>query len=113
MQFLKTLFWVVVAVVAALFAYHNWAPVSLSLWAGLIVEVKLPALLGLAFLAGFLPMYLVHRGRVWSLRRRIGQPGRVNVGNQPLAVAAPAHAAPATPAPAVAAERTAEEGVVT
>jgi uncharacterized integral membrane protein len=103
MQFLKTLFWVVVAVVAALFAYHNWAPVSLSLWAGLIVEVKLPALLLFAFLLGLVPMYLVHRGRVWGLRRRLGQPGRVTVANQPLA---------AVPAPAQPAERVAEEGYV-
>ena len=89
MQFLKTLFWVVVAVVAALFAYHNWAPVSLALWAGLIVEVKLPALLFAAFLLGFLPMYLVYRGRLWTLRRRLAQPERVVVANQPAAAPSP------------------------
>ncbi len=107
MQFLKTLFWVVVAVAAALFAYHNWAPVSLSLWAGLIVEVKLPALLFFAFLLGFLPMYLVYRGRIWSLRRRLGQPSRVTVANQPVAaIQAP------PPAAAPPAERVAEDTFV-
>lgn len=107
MQFLKTLFWMVIAVATSLFAYHNWAPVSLSLWAGLIVEVKLPALLFLAFLLGFLPMYLLYRGRVWSLRRRLGQPERVVVANQPVAARAdPPPAAAQPPVPA------AEEGFV-
>lgn len=90
MQFLKTLFWVVLAVVVVLFARENWNAVSLSLWAGLIVEVKLPALLGAAFLLGFLPMYLVYRGRLWTLRRRLQQPERLTVANQPAPAPAPA-----------------------
>ena len=71
MQFLKTLFWVIVAVVAVLFASTNWQPVTLKLWGGLVADVKLPVLVIVAFLLGFLPTLIVYRARLWSLRRRL------------------------------------------
>ena len=70
MQFLKTLFWVVLAVAMVVFANANWNNVTLELWGGLEADVKLPVLLLLVFLVGFLPMLIVHRARVWSLKRR-------------------------------------------
>jgi uncharacterized integral membrane protein len=70
MQFLKTLFWVALAVILVLFASVNWNPVTLHLWGGLEADVKLPVLLLVAFLAGLLPMLIVHRARLWSVRRR-------------------------------------------
>jgi lipopolysaccharide assembly protein A len=93
MQFLKTLFWVALAVAVVLFARENWVPVTLNLWAGLQADVKLPVLVGAAFLLGFLPTYLFYRGRMWTIRRRYNQPERVAVGNTPSAV-------PPAPAPA-------------
>ena len=71
MQFLKTLFWVVLAVIMVLFAKANWTAVTLRLWGGLEADVKLPMLILAAFLAGFLPTLLVHRARIWSLKRRL------------------------------------------
>jgi putative membrane protein len=71
MQFLKTLFWVLVAVVAVLFASWNWHPVTVNLWANLQADIKLPVLLLLAFLLGWLPTWLIHRARMWNARRRI------------------------------------------
>src|SRR4029453_16773516 len=71
MQFLKTLFWVLVAVVAVLFASWNWHPVTVNLWANLQADIKLPVLLLVAFLLGWLPTWLIHRARVWNARRRI------------------------------------------
>jgi uncharacterized integral membrane protein len=71
MQFLKTLFWVLVAVLAALFAKANWTPVTLKLWNDIEADVKLPILLLIAFLIGFLPTWLILRARIWSHRRRI------------------------------------------
>ncbi|WP_294122830.1 hypothetical protein [Sphingomonas sp.] len=71
MRFLKTLFWVVVAVSMAIFATANWNDVSIRLWSNLEAEVKLPVLLLLTFLVGFLPTYLILRGRNWSLRRKL------------------------------------------
>lgn len=71
MQFLKTLFWVVLAVVAMIFAMRNWTPVTISLWGGLLVDAKLPVLVFGAFAAGFLPMFAYHRAAHWRLRRRL------------------------------------------
>lgn len=71
MQFLKTLFWVLIAVVVALFASRNWSDVTLNLWNDIQADIKLPALLLLVFLIGFLPTWLVLRARIWSLKRRI------------------------------------------
>ena len=71
MQFLKTLLWVLLAVVVALFASRNWAPVTLSLWGDIQADVKLPALLLLVFLAGFLPTWLTMRAKMWALTRRL------------------------------------------
>jgi uncharacterized integral membrane protein len=71
MQFLKTLFWVLIAVFAVLFGTHNWTPVTVNLWAGLVWDTKLPFLHAIAFLIGFLPTWAVQRARIWSLRRRL------------------------------------------
>ena len=71
MNFLRTLFWVVIAVSLAIFANRNWNDVTLNLWGNIQADVKLPFLLLLTFLVGFLPPYLILRGRIWSLRRRL------------------------------------------
>jgi uncharacterized integral membrane protein len=71
MYFLKTLFWVILAVVAVIFSLRNWAPVPINLWAGLIAEVKLPVLVVASILIGFVPTYTVHRAKLWRLKRRI------------------------------------------
>jgi len=55
MQFLKTLFWVLIAVVAVLFASWNWHPVAVNLWANLQADIKLPLLLLIAFVIGCRP----------------------------------------------------------
>jgi uncharacterized integral membrane protein len=77
MQFLKTLFWVVLAIVAAVFAMNNWTSATVNLWGGLIVEIKLPILILGAFAAGFLPTFLLHRATRWRLRRRLDSHERV------------------------------------
>ncbi len=71
MQFLKTLFWVLVAVVLVLFASRNWFDVTINLWGDIQLDIKLPLLIALAFLIGFLPLFLVQRGRIWALKRRL------------------------------------------
>ena len=71
MQFLKTLFWVVLAVAAVIFAMRNWTPVTVNLWAGLLIDAKLPVLIFGAFALGFLPTFLLHRATRWRLRRRL------------------------------------------
>ncbi|MFL6753716.1 MAG: lipopolysaccharide assembly protein LapA domain-containing protein [Sphingomicrobium sp.] len=71
MQFLKTLFWVLIAVIVALFASRNWSDVTLNLWSDIQADIKLPVLLLVVFLIGFLPTWLTMRARIWSHRRRI------------------------------------------
>lgn len=71
MQFLKTLFWVALAVVLVLFAHSNWHPVTLELWGGLEADVKLPVLVFGVFLLGFVPTMIFYRAQLWSLRRRL------------------------------------------
>lgn len=93
MQFLRTLFWVVVAVVAVAFSYNNWKTVQLSLWGGLVADVNLPLLIFGAFLLGLLPPYILHRATRWSLRRRIEMTERA------LAEARAAEEAATTPPP--------------
>jgi uncharacterized integral membrane protein len=86
MQFLKILFWIVLTVLVVLFADANWRSVEVKLWGGLIADAKLPVLLMLVFLLGFLPTLAVYRAKMWSLRRRL------EVGER--------NAMPATPVPA-------------
>lgn len=71
MQFLKTLFWVMIAVIAVIFSYRNWLPVTVHLWGGLEADIKLPILMLIAFLVGFLPWYILHKTTRWQLRRRL------------------------------------------
>ena len=71
MQFLKTLFWVLIAVIVVLFASRNWSDVTLSLWGDIQADIKLPVLLLIVFMLGFLPTWLIMRARIWSLRRRL------------------------------------------
>jgi putative membrane protein len=72
MQFLKTLFWVVVAVFLAILASRNWHDVTLNLWGDIQVDIKAPVLIGAMFLLGWLPTYLIYRARLWRQRQRLG-----------------------------------------
>ena len=70
MQFLKILLWVVVAVMLTVLASRNWHDVTINLSGDIQVDIKLPVLLAIFFLAGFLPPYLLIRARRWQQRRR-------------------------------------------
>ena len=70
MQFLKTLAWVLVAVLVAIVASHNWRDVTIDLWSNLQADIKIPVLLLAMFLLGFLPTWMVMRGRIWRIERR-------------------------------------------
>lgn len=71
MQFLKTLFWVVLTIILVLFAKANWAVVPVKLWGGLIADVRLPLLVVFGFLLGFVPTLIIYRAKIWTLRRRL------------------------------------------
>jgi uncharacterized integral membrane protein len=86
MQFLKTLFWVLIAVVVVLFASHNWFDVTVNLWGDIQADIKLPVLLLVVFLIGFLPTWALMRTRLWSHRRRIEAMERTRVASLPTEV---------------------------
>lgn len=71
MQFLRTTLWVAIAVIVAIVASNNWRDVTLDLWGNIQVDIKIPVLLILVFLLGFLPPFLVLRARLWQVRRRL------------------------------------------
>ena len=76
MRFLKTLFWIVIAVLVTLFAAQNWRDVTIDLWGNLQADVKIPVLLLIVFLIGFLPTLLIYRARLWRLENRLAVPQR-------------------------------------
>jgi len=71
MYFLRTLFWVVVAVFLAIMARNNWSDVTLNLWGSLQLDIKIPLLISIAFLLGLVPTLVILRGRIWTLKRRL------------------------------------------
>jgi putative membrane protein len=71
MQFLKTLFWVLLAVLVVLFASRNWFDVTLDLWGDIQADVKIPILMLIAFVIGWLPTWLIMRAKIWGHRRKI------------------------------------------
>jgi len=101
MQFLKILFWCLLAFIAAVATIGNWTTVPINLWGGLIADVNLPLLLLVTFLLGFVPTMLYNHAIRWRLRQRLAtcerqlaelrtpKPEPVYVP-QPVAVAEPA-----------------------
>ena len=83
MQFLKALFWVLIAVLLALFSFRNWFDVTVNLWADIQADIKLPILLLIVFLLGFAPTWSLMRTRIWSHRRRIDAIERNRVSSLP------------------------------
>ena len=105
MQFLKILFWCLLAFIAAVFTIANWATVPIRLWGGLIADVNLPMLLLVTFLIGFVPTALYNLALRWRLRQRLATAERtildLRTAQTPPAGAYPATATPVRTPPAV------------
>lgn len=71
MQFLRTIFWVILAVAAAVFSFGNWTSVTINLWGDVQVDTKLPVLVLGAFLLGLVPPFILYRATRWRLRKRL------------------------------------------
>ncbi|WP_150291862.1 LapA family protein [Sphingobium estronivorans] len=99
MQFLRTAFWVVIAVALAFFCMANYVPVTVRLWGDLVMETKLPVLLVGAFLLGALPFWIMARATRWRMKRRLENAERAlaAVTATPLPVPAADSPAAATP----------------
>lgn len=111
MQFLRTAFWVVLVIIIMIFTVTNWTPVSINLWSGKQLVTKLPVLVIVAFLAGSLPFWALHKATRWRLRRKLDNAERALAAAVPaaypasepsalaLSPAPPATEPPARPAP--------------
>lgn len=101
MQFLKTAFWVVIAVAIALFCKANWASVPVKLWGDLVADIKLPILMIFAFLLGALPLWIALRATRWRLRKRLDAAEKalaaVTAAPAPAAVMPPPEELPVVP----------------
>jgi uncharacterized integral membrane protein len=96
MQAVRTLIWVIVAVVITVFAVANAQPVTVAVWPGSVAELPLSILIILVFLLGFLPPFLLNLGNRWRLSRKISQQEQVIAQLRPTTVVA----APVAPVPA-------------
>ncbi|OHC95687.1 MAG: hypothetical protein A3H25_15935 [Sphingomonadales bacterium RIFCSPLOWO2_12_FULL_63_15] len=101
MQFLRTAFWVVIAVALAFFCMANYVPVTVRLWGDLVMETKLPVLLIGAFLLGALPFWIMARATRWRLKRRLDSTERAlaAVTTPPAPPAAPVASTPPAHSP--------------
>ena len=71
MQIVRTIVWVVILAALLIFTAFNWNSVEVQIWTNMVLETKIPALVIVAFLLGLVPMWLIHRGTKWRLKRRI------------------------------------------
>ena len=70
MKFLKTLLWVVIVALGVGLAARNWRDVTITLWGDLQADIKIPVLLVIMFLLGFIPAWLTQRVRYSRLARQ-------------------------------------------
>ena len=70
MTFLKTLLWVIILALAIGIAVRNWRDVTITLWGNLQADIKIPVLLLIMLLLGFIPAWLAYRARYWRVMRR-------------------------------------------
>jgi hypothetical protein len=71
MHIVRTVIWVVLLAALLLFSIANWGPVvTVRIWEGLVVDTKIPAIVLVSFLIGFVPMWLYHRADRWRMQRR-------------------------------------------
>lgn len=89
MQFLRTVFWVVIAVLAVIFGFNNWIDVNVHLWGDIGTIWKLPILLLAVFLLGLVPPWILHRVTRWSMRRKLDTANRSLVETRAIQETAP------------------------
>ncbi len=71
MAMIRTILWVLLLLMLAVFMTANWVPVTVTVWPGQVMDTKLPLLLLISFLIGLLPVWIAYRTTKWSLRRRL------------------------------------------
>ncbi len=73
MTILRWILLTALAVAFLLLAVANWTPVPFRLPDGAIISVQLPVLLAIAFIAGWLPMWLILVGARANWKRKLAR----------------------------------------
>jgi putative membrane protein len=96
MKLLRTIAWLLLLAMLLVFTVANWGqpPVTVRIWENLVVETKMPAIVVISLLIGFVPMWLYHRASRWRMQRRMQ-----SLEASARASAMPPPAEPAPPAP--------------
>ncbi|PZN94620.1 MAG: hypothetical protein DCF31_08940 [Alphaproteobacteria bacterium] len=79
--------WVLLTALAVAFlllAVANWTPVPFRLPDGTMIFIRLPLLLAIAFVAGWLPTWLWHLGSKATLTRKLAKTGNGEVRTSSL-----------------------------
>ncbi|MDE1468382.1 LapA family protein [Aurantiacibacter sp. D1-12] len=64
--------WVLLLVGLLLFSIANWDPtVTVRIWDDIVVDTKIPAIVIVSFMIGFVPMWLYHRASKWAMQRKV------------------------------------------
>jgi putative membrane protein len=71
MQFLRTAFWVILAVAIALFCKANNRPMEIKIWGDIVWDTRIWFPMLIAFLLGAIPFWIVARATRWRLQRRL------------------------------------------
>ena len=73
MSIIRWILLTALAVAFLLLAVANWTPVPFRLPDGTMVNIRLPLLLAIAFIAGWLPTWLLHLGTKATLKRKLAK----------------------------------------
>lgn len=94
MQLIRTILLVLIAIALTAFVAINWDVVPVRFWPSgdgyLAFQWPVGFVALFFFLMGMLPMWLLHKGAAWRLKRRIGNLEntlKANVGETPSAIA--------------------------
>lgn len=71
MQFLRTIFWVALAVIFVIFAVYNGQRTEVRAWDAFVIEAPLWLIVLASFLIGLLPILVLHRATSWNLKRKL------------------------------------------
>jgi uncharacterized integral membrane protein len=100
MQFLRTAFWVILAVAIALFCKANNRPLEVKIWGDIVWETRIWFPILLAFLLGALPLWLVGRATKWRLKRKLDSTEKALATATTISVAPASSALPSVVPPA-------------
>lgn len=82
MKFIKILLWVALIIFLIIFSVNSWEPATVSIGLGSVLITKLPVLVIISLLIGFLPLYIWHRIVKWRLNKKLNLAG-VSISKAP------------------------------